>query len=203
MAQAAGQLMLHFAARDIQLKGLRISLPEMKIPPGMVRVSGENGSGKSTLIRHLMLELAGCAKAFAFVPQDYRSSLFPWRRTAFNLGIYGRYAHSLAALEKLGFAQSDLGKRTYQLSGGQCQKIAIARELCRDVAVAFFDEPFSSIDRESCQRVMSALNSFLCAGTNTLFLVSHQEVAAHGKFETLTLSVVRSEQHLAEVKLTC
>jgi len=142
-------------------------------PGEVLAVIGPNGSGKSTLIKTIvginqqktgkivlgdqdLLSLAriDMAKLVGYVPQTFRelSSL-----TVFETVIIGRKPHvgwSLTkkdldivdeAMRKLSIM--DLAKkRLDNLSGGECQKVFIARAIAQQPKVFLFDEPTSALD---------------------------------------------------------
>lgn len=61
-----------------------------------------------------------------------------------------------AALARMGIAEK-LYERTDRLSGGEQQRVALARTLVQDPEVVLADEPISSLDRENSRRVMDLL----------------------------------------------
>lgn len=86
-----------------------------------------------------------------------------------------------AALEKvnlLGFLREQQGLDTLldekggNLSGGQCQRLAIARALLHDSEVYIFDEATSNIDMESEELIMQVIHQL--AKTKTVLLISHR-----------------------------
>lgn len=62
---------------------------------------------------------------------------------------------------------SYVGERGVLLSGGQCQRIAIARAVLKDAPVLLLDEPTSSLDTESQLKIHKALNR-IKSGRTTL-----------------------------------
>ena len=85
------------------------------------------------------------------------------------------------ALEKVnlwGFLQAQQGIATPVMekggnfSGGQCQRLAIARALLHDTPVYIFDEATSNIDAESEEMIMDVIHSL--AKTRTIILISHR-----------------------------
>lgn len=90
-------------------------------------------------------------------------------------------AEMLAALEQVnlrGFLENQQGLDTPVLekggnfSGGQCQRLALARALLHDSAVYIFDEATSNIDVESEELIMQVVHKL--AETKTILLISHR-----------------------------
>ena len=86
-----------------------------------------------------------------------------------------------AVLEKvnlLGFLQEQQGldtpilERGSNFSGGQCQRLALARALLHDTPVYIFDEATSNIDMESEEMIMEVIRGL--AKTKTILLISHR-----------------------------
>lgn len=65
-----------------------------------------------------------------------------------------------------------LAERGSNLSGGQCQRLAIARALLADAPVYIFDEATSNIDVESEEAIMKVVNKI--ASKKTVLLISHR-----------------------------
>ena len=65
-----------------------------------------------------------------------------------------------------------LGDRADELSGGQAQRIAIARAMCKDSEVLLLDEPASALDSENSKSVLEAIMDY--AADKTVVHVTHQ-----------------------------
>ena len=131
---------------------------------------GPSGSGKTTVIRLLVgmerptsgeIRLKGAL--LNEVPANRRPTcmvfqnlaLFPHKSVGenieFPLKIAGvdparRRARALALLEQLRLPADCYGKGVHQCSGGERQRIALARALAFDPQILFFDEPLSALD---------------------------------------------------------
>ncbi len=59
------------------------------------------------------------------------------------------------------------------MSGGECQRVAVARALAGDPAVVFADKPTASLDAENGQAVMKLLSRLVRERDATLVVVTH------------------------------
>ena len=76
-------------------------------------------------------------------------------------------------MEKLGIrelANSPIGK----LSGGQQQKVMIARALAKDPKILLLDEPFSNLDIKSKQKILRLIHKFHQEKGLTTIIVTHE-----------------------------
>ena len=69
---------------------------------------------------------------------------------------------------------TNVGERGNQVSGGQAQRIQIARALCKDAPIILLDEPVSALDQESGHAVLDALGK-LTNGRTVVHITHHQE----------------------------
>lgn len=168
--------------------------------PGIVGLIGPNGAGKSSLIKsvlHLVpyegrIEVAGlvgpAARAkLAYVAQKSQVDVtFPITvRECVSLGFYqelgafGRltkahWARVDEVLDQVGL--TDLAKRPISaLSGGQFQRMLVARCLVQEADVILLDEPFVGIDSVSEGLIVGLLKELKAAGK--LILVVHHDLS--------------------------
>lgn len=73
----------------------------------------------------------------------------------------------------LGF-DTNVGERGGQVSGGQAQRIQIARALCKNAPIILLDEPASALDHDTKALVLSALNKLL-EGKTVIHVTHHPE----------------------------
>lgn len=175
----------------------------LTVQPGeTVSIMGPSGSGKSTLLHCMsgvlqptggdvqfgdqrLNELNDNArstlrlKSFGFVFQD--SQLLPELTALDNIalplmlnGTSRQSARSTAEnlLDQLGLGEL-ADKRPAQVSGGQAQRISIARALSTDPSVIFADEPTGALDQATGQEVMQLLTAIVSRIGATLIVVTH------------------------------
>jgi putative ABC transport system ATP-binding protein len=171
-----------------------------------VAIMGASGSGKSTLMnivgcldlpdrgRYLLDgvdvryldedELAAIRnRKIGFVFQSF--NLVPRTTAVQNVElplVYAgvrqkeRRARALAALERVGLAQR-VEHLPSELSGGQQQKVAIARALVTGPAVVLADEPTGNLDSRSSADVLDVFASLNAEG-RTVVLITHEDYVA-------------------------
>ena len=154
-------------------------------------ILGENGCGKSTLIRLILGfhkptsgRLAIQTKQIAYVPQknDFSNSGFPI--TVFEvLHSYAKLLklknksaviHALNQVGMSDFAEALMGN----LSGGQSQKILIARALLGDPKLIILDEPSTGVDVGSQKEIYGILKTINTEHGVTILSVEHNLDAA-------------------------
>ena len=165
--------------------------------PTITGIIGPNGAGKSTLLKSMLgiipheghaliddKEMKKSLKKVAYVEQkvhiDYN---FPIKvKECVSLGLYPSIPlfHTLKAnhWKKVDEALGIVGLSDYadrqisQLSGGQFQRVLIARCLVQDADYILLDEPFVGIDSVSEEIIMNTLRDLKKAG-KTVLIVHH------------------------------
>ncbi|KAF0844986.1 ABC transporter ATP-binding protein [Nocardia caishijiensis] len=147
-----------------------------------VALLGRSGSGKSTLLRafaELDEQVPGSGELTvprrrAVVFQDSR--LLPWARVLDNvvLGLTGRDA---ADRGRSALAEVGLGGREKawprELSGGEQQRVALARSLVREPELLLADEPFGALDALTRIRMHALLQALCERHRPAVLLVTH------------------------------
>ncbi len=93
----------------------------------------------------------------------------------------GRRAKALAALDRVGLAHR-ANHRPAELSGGEQQRVGIARALVKGPRLILADEPTGNLDSRSSEAILAALQSLNRDDGITIMLVTHEaDVAASAK----------------------
>ena len=71
-----------------------------------------------------------------------------------------------------------LDKRTFEVSGGQAQRTAIARALINNPSIVLADEPTGNLDSKAARNVMELLEKINTKEKVTTMMVTHDPVAA-------------------------
>ncbi|MDM0087217.1 MULTISPECIES: ABC transporter ATP-binding protein [unclassified Variovorax] len=147
-----------------------------------VALLGRSGSGKSTLLRAVAgLDHEAIGSGLLEVPQRLSvvfqdARLLPWRRVLDNvvlgLGSADARARGQRALEEV-----ELGARArswpYELSGGEQQRVALARSLVSEPELLLADEPFGALDALTRLRMHALLKRLSALHHPAVLLVTH------------------------------
>ena len=191
------------------LKGIDLAIKKGE----WVAIMGRSGAGKSTLMYqmsllddptegeifvdgHLVSQMSDREKIrmrlykFGYVFQDY--ALLPELTALENVVLpllMEKYSltraedHARGALTKVGLAHR-LKNLPSQLSGGEQQRVSIARAIAEKPEILFADEPTANLDRESSQTVMDIFSGLHKEG-QTIIMVTHEE--EYGKLADRTI----------------
>ena len=193
----------------------------------IVAMMGPSGSGKSTLLHCLagilvpdLGETYFDGRRVDTMPETERSQL---RRDRFGFVFqFGQLVPELTAEENVAlplllrgtrrdealrearswFERLDLQgmehHRSGEMSGGQSQRVALARSLVAQPAVLFADEPTGSLDSLNGERVMDLLTTSARAQGSTLIIVTHgPRVAAYADREVIVRDGLVTSPELA------
>ena len=143
-------------------------------PGGIVGIIGPNGAGKTTLFRMIVGEekpddgslTVGASVQLAYVDQS-RDTL-EGDKTVFEeitggadlMVVGGREMHGRAYVAGFGFKGSDQQKKVGQLSGGERNRVLLAKVLSSGGNVLLLDEPTNDLDVDTLRALEDALLSF-------------------------------------------
>lgn len=175
----------------------------LQVAPGEILVIlGPSGSGKSTLLNLVggFLQpqsgsLTWCGESLLNKTPDQRpvttlfqkNNLFAhltvWQNMA--LGVHpgakldnADSARLLAALDRVGLSGYEK-RMPSELSGGEQQRVALARSLLSDKKVLLLDEPYSAIDSELRKSMLVLTRSIVSQNQLATLLVTHEKTDAH------------------------
>jgi len=190
----------------------------LKIEQGeFVAVVGPSGAGKSTLL-HLvggldaptsgtvriggedLARLSDSARAafrrtrlgFVFQFFNLLPTMSAWENVALPRILDGtRLSHARGdaerLLERVGLSHR-AGHRPSELSGGELQRVAVARALVMDPALVLADEPTGNLDSEAGAEVLDLLASCALDDGRTVVMVTHNPAAAARARRVVTLT---------------
>ncbi len=155
---------------NILIEGMTFALP----PGGIVGIIGPNGAGKTTLFRMITEQEKPDAGTFktgetvklAYVDQS-RDDLDPnksiWEVISDGLDVVTlgrRELNSRAYVSRFNFSGSDQQKKVSMLSGGERNRVHLARMLKEEANVLLLDEPTNDLDVNTMRALEEALENF-------------------------------------------
>lgn len=175
--------------------------------PGFYAIMGASGSGKSTLL-HLIAGLDAPDAGTVTVADAQLHTMTERERTHFRRNTIGvvfqqfnllptmtalqnvalpatlagvpakeRTSRSMELLDRLGLSDR-ADHRPEALSGGEQQRVAVARALYFDPPVLYADEPTGNLDSQSSESVWSLLEDIAKQHEVTVVMVTHEPAAA-------------------------
>ena len=200
---------LHVSYQDTEaLRNISLSINTGKI----VGIVGPNGAGKSTLITAILglipidsgnVEIYGqtldrMRKRIAYVPQraniDWNFPIIVKKTVLLGtyplLGILRRPKRrhkewAMECLRKVGM-EHHADRQIGELSGGEQQRVFVARSLAQKADCYFLDEPFIGIDVTSENIIINILRELRNEG-KTIFVVHHDLTKVEGFFDDIIL----------------
>ena len=169
----------------------------------IVAITGPSGCGKTTLLRcicgledldegQIMLDGRDITNTLAeergigLIFQ--RPVLYPHLDVKGNLKLGAQDCDVAATLEEVDLSGFE-NRRVETLSGGEGQRIALARALLAKPSVLLLDEPFSSLDEELSDKLLSDVRDLLKARNCPAILVTHNHDVAK-KFADSVISMM-------------
>ncbi len=171
----------------------------------MVAIMGPSGSGKSTLLNMIGLldrptsgsyildgkevsRLSGGEQSkvrgqkIGFIFQSF--NLLPYLSALDNVELGQKYAGKTnvqvakEALDKVGLADR-IKHRPNEMSGGEQQRVAVARALAKNPPIILADEPTGNLDSKSSKEIMNMLTGLHQEQNITLVMITHDPNIAH------------------------
>ncbi len=202
----------YHGATQPALQGLNFHLPV----GSMTYLVGHSGAGKSTLLKLIMgmekanagniwfnghditrlskYEIPFLRRQIGMVHQDYR--LLTDRSVAENValpliiaGMNPKEAHTraLVALDRVGL-RSKANYMPPQISGGEQQRVDIARAIVHKPQLLLADEPTGNLDPTNSNEIMKILDAVNKQGTTVLVVTHNMEIVQQMKKRTITMS---------------
>lgn len=170
------------------VKGVSFHLDRGEI----VGIVGQSGSGKSTIAKTLVGiekkssgDIASAAKSMQMVFQDAVGSLNPRMTVKSTLSEVIRHGKGVrrtdepvekriaTLLSHVGLSEAVLNQYPREMSGGQCQRISIARALAFDPDVLIADEPVSALDVSVQAKVLNLLRRLRDERDLSILIIAH------------------------------
>lgn len=166
-----------------------------------VYIVGPSGAGKSTLLKHIYFDLfpdkgdvivsgfsslvvrkqdiPAIRRKIGVIFQDFKllKDKNVYENVAFALEVTGTPRKKIKELVLNALAEVGISHKRhafpYQLSGGEQQKVAIARAIVREPVILLADEPTGNIDVEGSQEILNLLKEINNKGT-VVVIATHQ-----------------------------
>ncbi len=166
-----------------------------------VYIVGPSGAGKSTLLRHIYFDLfpdkgdvivagfsslvvrkqdiPGIRRKIGVIFQDFKllKDKNVFENVAFALEVTGTPRRKIKEMVLNALGEVGISHKRhafpYQLSGGEQQKVAIARAIVREPVILLADEPTGNIDVEGSQEILNILKEINTKGT-VIVIATHQ-----------------------------
>ncbi len=182
---------------------LTFNFPDVKVNQGEnLLISGKSGSGKTTLL-HLLALLQKPASGKIFLDNTNVELLSKPELNKFraekiglvfqknyfvkslnvmdNLLISPYFLKKKADLELIKHKATELRinhllqKKTYELSGGELQRVSILRTIMNKPSLILADEPTSNLDDENCEHVVQLIQKTAKEANSALIIVTHDQ----------------------------
>lgn len=201
-----------FEVKNIKFKDI-LDIPFLRINKPITCIVGSSGSGKTTLLRMLnCLNVPDEGEIFYNNQEISKMDTVRLRRNVVMLGqtpvIYSgsiednlqiglEFSKRLPASEsamKETLARVELNKQLSEgcsnLSGGEKQRLCLARVMLMDADTYLLDEPSAALDKETEQFIIDNFSKFVLENNKELIMVTHSEQIAQ-KFPD---SIIRIEK---------
>lgn len=199
-----------------------LNIPHMKISGGVITsITGPSGSGKTTILK-MLNRLITPTKGTIYYNDTELSKTDPvlHRREVMMLSqtpviFEGSIRDNLVAghrfqrrqipdedrlsfiLEKVSIDKK-LNSTTAGLSGGEKQRLALARVLLLDPRVYLMDEPSSALDDDTAEKIIEMITKHVREDNKTLVMVTHsKDIAKRFSDESIEISFSRKERDIS------
>lgn len=177
---------------------------------------GASGVGKSTILR-LIAGLDTGAKFIGKISADDEKAiapriaymaqggeLFPWLSVIDNVMLGAKLrgeksdeTRALDVIDKVGLA-SHINKKPTKLSGGEQQRVSLARTLMEDRSIVLLDEPFSALDAKTRSEMQELAGELL--SNHTVLLVTHDPFEAARLGHSIQVMTPQGLEHVEAPK---
>jgi NitT/TauT family transport system ATP-binding protein len=184
----------------VVFENFAMSIPDIPGQGQFITIMGPSGCGKSTILRYIAGLQSPTAGEILIkgAPRDPRKSVpmvfqqysnFEWKSVLHNVMLplelqgIGRREAEAKAMEMLKIvglqSHADKYAKYPNLSGGQLQRVAIARSLVVNPSILLMDEPFGALDVKTRREMQEFLRTIFEAQEDmTVILVTHSESEA-------------------------
>lgn len=206
----------NISGKQHALKNIDLEINEGDI----VVILGPSGSGKSTILNLLSgIDNPTNGKIYfnnsridkyneeqltqyrsdnlGFIFQSYNLISNLTARENIELGLTGDNNLSMKQVIDIIDLNDHINKYPYQLSGGQMQRISIARAIIKNPKVIFCDEPTGALDEKSGKRILKALQDINEQYYTTIVIVTHNPSIA----EMANVVIKMNSGEIAEIKI--
>ncbi len=196
-----------FELKDVRYKAV-LDIPTLVIQPGLITgLIGDSGSGKTTLLKLLCKLVSPTAgvimlngKSLAEINSvEHRQSVVMLSQkphlftgTIKDNLLKGLMYHKKTCSDDVLIQwlntvnlNKPLSESINNLSGGEAQRLALARVFVLDAAIYLMDEPSSALDEKSELFLIETIVNFVKANQKTLIMVTHNQSIAKKYCDTV------------------
>ncbi len=172
-------------------------------PNTIFGIAGESGSGKSTVAKAIVGlerksagEIVVRAQSVQMVFQDAVGSLNPRMTVKAALSEALKHAKGRSSsrrrredelLDLVGLSKAVLDQYPREMSGGQCQRVSVARALAADPGVLIADEPVSALDVSVQARVLNLFRDLRRELGLSVILIAHDLAVVKNVCDTVAV----------------
>ena len=168
---------------------------------GTYALAGENiiGSSESKLSEIRLNSIGFVFQSFHLLPRQSAAENVALPLLYAGVPKKERRARAVRALERVGLGDR-VDFKPNQLSGGQCQRFAIARAIVNNPKILLADEPTGALDSQSGAQIMELFQTLNDEGVTVVMITHDLDVANHAKRVLHIRDGQFAEQHIPEEK---